>query len=742
MRTQVKPVHKKRSTFLIIASVIITLFSGCGESPMDTEAPGIPDNLSYTFSSESEIRLTWAPSIDDTATVGYRVFRNGTEITTVQTNSFADTGLSANTTYQYEITAYDAAGNESRRSAVLSVATLDIQAGICGEQNGNVKAAPFKFVVPANHPKFVLVASHGHNNDPSVQIMLNSAPENGVLYENGSALSAGSVISDTDALIYMPNSDYSGTDLFDYCAQGNSGVSNIASVTIDVVNSSAYPMPAGIPEPDFGIRETAPVLPANWNSDQNGFYYVKQGGSNGGNGSPTSPRSTIPSPIPAGSVVVIEGVYDVDHEINPITINGTVDNPVFIRGVDANNPGIITDKWVVNGSYYVIEYINGDWAADSYNGKIVLQNGDHGVVRHGDFKGDDLSCIGGVHIYPGSSEHVIFNNRIHHSGNWQDSGDPDCLGTRITADAHDIWYLDNLYAYNSGDAMQINAQGGGNSATHHIYVGRNTAHHNKQAGFWVKEAMDVIFSENTVFAHRPSDSSMGDGLGFQYGPEYVWFLFNHVFDTDSGIRMASDSGGTGMNHFVIGNILHDIHKIGSYTTSNSWEVAAIAIWGSTNTHIINNTIWDVDAGINSGRARGFINVVNNILDEPSISGANYLLFQYSDMVNRSIINNNLYLGSGTFRLGSMSNPMDLSQAQQLFDIDLQSIQAADAGFVDPLAADFSLTASSPAIDQGVVSDVYNHFYQRYGITINFDAKGLSRPQAQWDIGALEYINGP
>ena len=65
--------------------------------------------------------------------------------------------------------------------------------------------------------------------------------------------------------------------------------------------------------------------------------------------------------------------------------------------------------------------------------------------------------------------------------------------------------------------------------------GRNVAHHNKQTGFWTKQAEDVIFSENLSYSHRTSDSSTGACMGFQYAPERVWFINNHIHDCEVGI---------------------------------------------------------------------------------------------------------------------------------------------------------------------------------------------------------------
>jgi chitodextrinase len=57
---------------------------------------------------------------------GYIVRRNGVQVATPTTTSFADTGLSAATTYSYTVAARDAAGNISPNSASASVTTLPL----------------------------------------------------------------------------------------------------------------------------------------------------------------------------------------------------------------------------------------------------------------------------------------------------------------------------------------------------------------------------------------------------------------------------------------------------------------------------------------------------------------------------------------------------------------------------------------------------------------------------------------
>lgn len=85
----------------------------------DTQAPFTPTNLSASVYSSSQINLSWATSSDNIGVVGYRIYRNGAQITGVNATSYRDSGLPPNI-YTYTIAAYDAAGNVSVQSSPVS----------------------------------------------------------------------------------------------------------------------------------------------------------------------------------------------------------------------------------------------------------------------------------------------------------------------------------------------------------------------------------------------------------------------------------------------------------------------------------------------------------------------------------------------------------------------------------------------------------------------------------------------
>src|SRR6266704_66618 len=100
--------------------------NGVGTPPAaDTAPPSTPTDLTGAAAGAIGANLSWNASTDNVGVTGYIVRRNGVQIATPATTSFADTGLSAATIYSYTVAARDAAGNISPDSASVSVTIAD-----------------------------------------------------------------------------------------------------------------------------------------------------------------------------------------------------------------------------------------------------------------------------------------------------------------------------------------------------------------------------------------------------------------------------------------------------------------------------------------------------------------------------------------------------------------------------------------------------------------------------------------
>ena len=89
----------------------------------DTSAPSIPSGVSATVVSQTQINLAWGAAVDNVGVTGYRVYRNGTQIATTVTPSYSVMGLTAGTSYNFTVVAYDAAGNTSGVSVSAAATT-------------------------------------------------------------------------------------------------------------------------------------------------------------------------------------------------------------------------------------------------------------------------------------------------------------------------------------------------------------------------------------------------------------------------------------------------------------------------------------------------------------------------------------------------------------------------------------------------------------------------------------------
>lgn len=125
------------SCFSIMVSLAVFGLSGCGSgggeesgvnttqdpataaasSSDNTVVASEPVELSANAVSSAEIDLAWSPATDDGGLTSYRIWRNGSQIATLENvTAYEDTGLSASTAYAYTVEVIDEAGNISGRS--------------------------------------------------------------------------------------------------------------------------------------------------------------------------------------------------------------------------------------------------------------------------------------------------------------------------------------------------------------------------------------------------------------------------------------------------------------------------------------------------------------------------------------------------------------------------------------------------------------------------------------------------
>ncbi len=94
-----------------------------GGGPPDTEKPSKPTNLQANAISGTQVDLSWTASTDNVDVTGYKIFREGSQIDTSNTNSYSDKTVSPSTSYSYHVVASDAIGNISDPSEPVNVTT-------------------------------------------------------------------------------------------------------------------------------------------------------------------------------------------------------------------------------------------------------------------------------------------------------------------------------------------------------------------------------------------------------------------------------------------------------------------------------------------------------------------------------------------------------------------------------------------------------------------------------------------
>ena len=94
----------------------VTITAGQTTDPIPIHSfPFVPTGVEATAASSSQIDLSW-DATDDVGVIGYKIFRNGSFLKIVSSNSARDTDLNPSTEYCYTVSAFDEAGNESEQS--------------------------------------------------------------------------------------------------------------------------------------------------------------------------------------------------------------------------------------------------------------------------------------------------------------------------------------------------------------------------------------------------------------------------------------------------------------------------------------------------------------------------------------------------------------------------------------------------------------------------------------------------
>lgn len=125
-------------------SKVCSVFEGTNE---DSEAPTTPTHVEGKAVSYNSVTLNWDESVDNVGVVAYNIYKDGELVDISQKNSYTVKQLKANKTYNFAVSAIDAAGNESALSSKVTVTTLDSNDKEAPTAPQNVKASAAVTVV-------------------------------------------------------------------------------------------------------------------------------------------------------------------------------------------------------------------------------------------------------------------------------------------------------------------------------------------------------------------------------------------------------------------------------------------------------------------------------------------------------------------------------------------------------------------------------------------------------------------
>ncbi|MDO8479282.1 MAG: right-handed parallel beta-helix repeat-containing protein [Candidatus Rokubacteria bacterium] len=541
-------------------------------------------------------------------------------------------------------------------------------------------------------------------------------------------------------------------------------------------SASAWTPPIGIPAPPFGINEVAPAVPSPWTGAVTGFYYVDN--TSGAatdtanpNGWPAKPRMTFPGNINVScggcnpenalapdSVVEVHGGPYVFNFAGPtaVAFAGTAGHPVFFRGV--GSPSIRGLPWnsvgsdrqfKVDGSYYIIEgFTFGTGAQALANPAIdadmrVTLSGDHAVLRNnnlGPAYGQYSSLIDGLGSYL-----VIYNNEIHHAGNYTSAIDNKFHGLQMGSGGNSyIWILNNHIHHNGGQGMQVGADFISDQSqwAHHIYIGFNHIHEDMDAAVSTKQVRDVIISQNDMgpyytFANGVYSGSSQTGhtatptvTTSSFGGHNIWRLFNYIHDGTLGMRASgnhTDSPQTPAGDwYAIGNVVVNMTAdgtTGGYLVAGQQNYRVYLVDNTLITGSLGGVLWD---------GSGYYEVTGNLIKTAGGLPMNHVPTNWG--TNK--FDYNFYDGTARLLYGADAAIISLTTMQS----HTQEVHSKQGSAL--LDANYRPTSASPILKSNARSAVYDTFLSLYGIDIAKDIVGTPRPQgAAWAIGAYELSAG-
>lgn len=512
-----------------------------------------------------------------------------------------------------------------------------------------------------------------------------------------------------------------------------------------------------------------PTLPSPWTSSTSGFYYVKQGGSAGDNGTPAAPRGTIPNPIPAGGVVVLDNTATFTGVSITLSFSGTSGSRCWFVSsgmvgygtADARATLDYSSSVTISGDYGYLDGINFDGGTADGTGLSTIQNF---LFRNCHFYGDGSQrgsnnagvSFSGTATGDRLSDVVWYQCSVHDWGDWfpntEMASDIDVHGVSFGRFIERLWFLESSFYHNQGDGIQMT--GNSNPSTNavddvrNVYVQDCTFYENLQNGWWHKLGDSLVFARNTVYNMNYIDTASNDsaasvGCGGQYDFNNVWYLFNRFYDNDGAIQFASNNSGVaGQNIYIIGNVITNAKATVNVQSDSFSAGCGVAFWQGANCYVIGNTIHGFTGhGISTTNNSNMnLRAENNIISgRTSGTQQDIMMESYSTAPK---IKNNAFPSSARFSLNG-TQTTSVSAMQTADATNRVNNLSGSVSFVNAAASglgDYHVTTGDATLDAGeLITDVFATYLTNFGVDIKIDFEGTARPATagDWDIGAYE-----
>ena len=175
-----------------VSSANVTAQNFTGTAAVDTTAPSTVTGLTATASGSAQINLSWAAATDTggSGLAGYKIESCSgagctafAQIATTTSTTYANTGLTASTSYSYRVRAYDGAGNNGGYSATATATTSSAGGGsvltkgvpVTGLGAATGASLNYTMVVPAGSTNLTFTTSGG-TGDSDMYVKFGSAP--------------------------------------------------------------------------------------------------------------------------------------------------------------------------------------------------------------------------------------------------------------------------------------------------------------------------------------------------------------------------------------------------------------------------------------------------------------------------------------------------------------------------------------------------------------------------------------